>query len=60
MKLVTADADENFAAYIYELTRDLNRRREELFRREQELAEEAKAIRDATTGGGSSQSALWK
>lgn len=60
MKTVTADTDENFTAYIYELTRDLNRRREELFRREQELAEEAKAIRDATTGGGSSQSALWK
>ena len=60
MKTVTADTEESFTGYIYELTRDLNRRREELFRREQELAEEAKAIRDATTGGPSSQPALWK
>jgi DNA primase len=60
MKTVTAETEESVAAYIYELTRDLNRRREELSRREQELAEEAKAIRDATTGGPSSQPALWK
>ena len=60
MNTVTAETDESFTSYIYELTRDLNRRREELIRREQELAEEAKALRDATTGGGSSQSTLWK
>ncbi|WP_237153646.1 DNA primase [Oryzibacter oryziterrae] len=60
MKNVTAETEENVAVYIFELSRDLGRRREELLRREQELAEEAKAIRAATTGAASAQPALWK
>ena len=59
MRAVTADTDDNTASYLFELSRDLNRRREELLRREQELAEEAKAIRMATTGAVTSQSAIW-
>jgi DNA primase len=59
VKSVTADTDDAVATYLFELSRDLNRRREELLRREQELAEEAKALRAATTGSKSPQPALW-
>ena len=59
VRSVTADTDDAVASYVFELSRDLNRRREELLRREQELAEEAKAIRMATTGAVTSQSAIW-
>jgi DNA primase len=48
------------AERIFELARELNKRREELARREAELAEEAKAIRAATTGANSAAPALWR
>lgn len=50
LKLVGADAEEAHIAYVTELMREHHRRQEELIRRDTELAEEAKAIRAATTG----------
>ncbi len=52
--------DEEQAARIFELARELNKRREELARHEAELAEQAKAIRAATTGANSAAPALWR
>ncbi|HUG63424.1 MAG TPA: DNA primase [Methylomirabilota bacterium] len=59
MSEVDADTDEEAMTRLIELNRELSRRREELVRHEQELAEEAKAIRQATTGGRSTAPALW-
>jgi len=50
MRLVDSEPDDNHVGYVFELQREYKRRQEELDRREQELAEEAKAIRAATTG----------
>lgn len=47
----TDDLDAATEARILELTRDVNRRSEEIARRERELAEEARAIRAAFDGG---------
>ncbi len=60
MTTVGADTDEEAMARIFELSRELSRRREELVRQEQQLAEEAKAIRSATTGANSAAPAIWR
>lgn len=60
MASVGAATDEEQASRIFELARELNRRREELARHEAELAEEAKAIRTAATGARSAAPALWR
>lgn len=55
---VGADTDEAAMTRLMELTREHARRREELARREQDLAEEAKAIRLAA-GGRAAAPSLW-
>ncbi len=59
MNDVGAETDEDAMARLIGLNRELSRRREELLRSEQALAEEAKAIRQASTGGRGGGAALW-
>lgn len=58
MNEVGADTGEGTMNRLIELNREYTRRREELLRHEQTLAEEAKEIRQAT-GGRSAAPALW-